>query len=162
MDRTAIRNRARDLYTDEIHYALSREEGSFDVEPLRERAAMRLAREFDGIEKEVLFEMCRANVDNVGKSVERSITVDLSSGQLLFGGVIVTGDRQLCPIEKARYRDWFAFDEIREESFRRHAAKREREREVVAEIMERLQTHGEDATTIAVCADLFTTGERAA
>lgn len=43
MDRQEIRSRARFLYTDELQYALRREESGFDTDPLREQAAGRLA-----------------------------------------------------------------------------------------------------------------------
>lgn len=67
-------------------------------------------------------------------------------------------DNTLCPVERARLRDWLAFDEIREQAFQRHLAKRDREREIVAEIIERLQLYGEDATTSEACPDLFPAG----
>lgn len=154
MNRQEIRDRARFFYEDELQYALARED-RVDTEGVREKATMRLTREMEGQEEEHLFELCRGITDVIARKVDRGFVVDLDSQQLGFGKAIRIDDNTLCPVERARLRDWLAFDEIREQAFQRHAAKRDREREVVAEIIERLQTHGEDATTLTVCGDLF-------
>lgn len=151
MDRQEIRNRSRDLYADELRYALARED-EVDTDVSRERATTRLTREMEGQE---IRELCRGMIDSVAKNVERQYVVDLDSPQLIFGGAIRTGDNLLCPVEKARRRDWRLFDEIREQVFAQHASKRDRERKAIAEIMARLDERGDDPTTLEACPDLF-------
>lgn len=159
MDRQEIRERARFLYWDSLQYAIARED-EVDTNAVRENATLRLTREMEGRE---IYELCRGMVDAIAKNVERQFIVDFETGQLKIGSAIRTGDNRLCPIERARLRDWLAFDDIREQVFRAHAAKRAAEREAIAEIVERLQTHGENATTLEVCPDLFEQkGEQAA
>lgn len=156
MDRKEIRDRSRFLYSDELQYALARDD-LVETEKVKERATIRLKREMDGQE---IYELCRGMIESVSRGVERTYIVDLASTQLAFGSAIRTGDSTLCPIERARYQDWLAFDEIREQAFIRHAAKRDREREVVHGILDRLT--GSDETTLEACPDLFPTAEEEA
>lgn len=151
MDRDEIRARARTVYDDELRYSLSRDDIT-DTEAVRERATMRLAR--DGGD-ELVYELWRGLVDGIAKTVERRIVVDLVDSQLILGGAIRTGDNTLCPSEKARARDWLAFDAIRERVWQEHTAKRGRERTAILEIVARLDAHGGDPTTLEACPDLF-------
>lgn len=153
MDRHEIRSQARYFYNEELRYAMEREDTGFDTDPIRQQAAKRLFRVIQG-EDEIL-DICRGMIESVAKNVERAYIVDFDDGQLVLGGAIRTGDNILCPVEKARLRDWLAFDEIRERVFREHASKRARERDAIAAIIERLESHGGDATTAEVCSDLF-------
>jgi len=156
MDRQEIRERARFFCSDELQYAIARDD-KVDTEAVRERATMRLLREI--LTDSERYELARGLVDSVYKRAEREYVVDLSVQQLGFRSTIKVDDNTLVPTTKARYRDWLAFDQIREHVFQAHAEKRAREREAIADILERLQGH-EDATTLDVCPDLF--GEVAA
>jgi DNA-directed RNA polymerase delta subunit len=159
MDRQEIRERARFLYGDSLQYAIARED-EVDTNSVRENATLRLTREMEGLE---IYELCRGMIDSVAKNVERQYIVDFETGQLSIGSAIRTGDNTLCPVEKARLRDWLAFDEIRERVFQSHAAKRAAEREQIAEIVERLSTVGGDPTTLEACPEKFAAkDERAA
>lgn len=155
MNRQEIRDRARFLYWDELQYALAREE-RVDTEVVRERSTLRHTREMQGQEATHLFELLRGIHDLVARRVDRDVVIDFDNQQLGFNKAIRIGDNTLVPVDRARLRDWLAFDEIRERAFQQHAAKREHEREEIAAIIERLQTHGDDATTFEVCPDLFT------
>lgn len=150
MDRREIRERARFLCEDELQYAIARDD-KVDTEAVRERATIRLNREIGEGE---LYDLVRGQIDSVYKGAERNYVLDLSAQQLGIGTAIKVDDNTLVPTPKARLRDWIAFDEIREQVFQQHAAKRVREREAIAEIVERLQGQ-EDATTFAACPDLF-------
>lgn len=151
MDRQEIRGRSRDLYSDELQYALDRDD-EVNTDGVRDRATLRLTREMEGHE---IYELCRGMIDSVAKNVERQYVVDLDSAQLSLGGAIRTGDNTLCPIERARRYDWVRFDKIREETFAQHAAKRDRERKAIREILDRLDAHGGNPTTLEACPDLF-------
>lgn len=158
MNRQEIRDRTRYLCEDELQYAIARDD-NVDTEAVREKATMRLVREVSDTET---YELVRGLVDSVFRAVERTFIVDLVSGQLGFGKAIRISDNTLRPVERARLRDWIAFDEIREQKFQEHASKRHREREVIAGIIERLQEHGDEATTGEVCPDLFAASDEAA
>lgn len=151
MDRQEIRERARFLYGDSLQYAIARED-EVDTDAVRENATLRLTREMEGME---IYELCRGMIDSVAKNVERLYIVDFQTGQLKIGSAIRTGDNKLCPTERARLRDWLAFDDIRETVFQAHASKRAAEREAISEIVERLQTFGGDPTTFEAWPERF-------
>ncbi len=154
MDRREIRKQASALCEDELQYALARDD-EIDTDAVRERATLRLVRV---VGKDEIYELARGLVESVYQRIERAFVIDLSTQQLRIGSAIRTDDNTLVPTEKARYRDWLAFDEIRERVFQEHAAKRETERAAIASILERLQGQ-DDATTFSVCPDLFQTEE---
>lgn len=151
MNRQEIRDRSRFLIADELAYALARDD-RVNTDAIRERATMRLAR--DVAEPEV-YELCRGMIDAVARNVERDFVVDFNTQQLGFGKALRVDDNALCPVERATMRDWIAFDEIRERAYQNHKAKRDHERDRVAEIIERLESHGDEARTLEVCPDLF-------
>lgn len=155
MDRNELRARGRELYADEMQYALAREDEVL-TDTLKERATMRLARE---VSEEEVYELCYGTIESVARQVERQFVVDLSNMQLSIGGAIRTSDRTLVPVDRARARDWIAFDALREASFQDHAAKRAREREAIRAILARLDAFGGDAATIEACPDLFFASE---
>lgn len=156
MDRREIHEKVTFFCEDELQYAIARDD-KIDTDAVRERATMRLCRLVG--EKEI-YELARGLVDKVYRRVERGFMVDLSTGQLRIGSAIRTDDNTIVPTERARLRDWLAYDEIKERAFQNHLAAREAEREVTAGIIERLQGH-EDATTFEVCPDLFPAVEAA-
>lgn len=160
MDRREIQERARFLYTDELQYALAREQENFNTDAPREKATMRLTREMEGQE---IYELCRATIESISRNVERQFVVDVTEGQLRLEGAIRTGNNILISMRNARLEDWLAFDEMRESKFRDHEAKRDIERSFVRDvIVPRLQAAGEDKTTFEACPDLFVNEEAVA
>lgn len=153
MDRRELQDRARFLASDELQYAIAREEAGFDTEVVREKATIRFAREAGDSE---IYELCRATIDSIWRGVERQYVVDLNDGQLKIEGVIRTDNRTLLSMKKAREADWIAFDALRQAKLEEHSAKREVEHDFIYnEILPRLRAHGGDPTTAEACADLI-------
>lgn len=155
MDRQEIRKRTRDLYADELQYAIARDD-EVDTEAVREKAAARLARQLD--ERE-LYELCRGMVDAVSRSIERQFVVDLDTMQIGIGTALRTAANTLVPTARARRRDWLAFDALREQVFQDHAEKRTQERTAIRDIVARLDEYGNDPATFEACPDLFASAE---
>lgn len=157
MDRREVRERARFVYDDELQYALARED-EINTETIRERATIRFVRDLG---EDAVYELGRGFIDGIARNVERNHVVDFTTQQLAFHQAIRTGDNILVPAEKARAKDWIAFDEIRERTFQEHAAKRVLERQAIKQIIDRLYEYGGDPTTIEACPDRFPEAEAA-
>jgi hypothetical protein len=159
MDRREIRERALELYSDELAYAIDAdsEVAEITLTEIRARAALRLGR---AMAEEDISGVWLAYIDAIARTVERHFEVEVD-GQLKIGGAIRVGDLTFVPVAKARERDWLALDERHELKFREHAAKRAREREAIHAIVDRLRAHGGDPTTFEACPDLFATDEAA-
>lgn len=158
MDRAEIQSRLRVLYGDELQYAIAREE-RFELDPLKEKATMRFAREVG--ESEV-YELVRAALESVARNVERQFIADLRDGQLRLDGAIRIGNSTFCSMQNAREADWIAWDQMREQKFVEHADKRATERTYLHEvILPRLRAHGGNPRTIEAGADLFVGSEAA-
>lgn len=151
MDKHEIRKRALELYADEIEYAIARDD-EIDLNHARARASMRLGREMEGQDMSSLW---IAYVDGIARAAERGFEVDPATGQLRFGDALRVRDLTFVPTPKARLRDWLALDARHEEKFQQSAAKRERNRDAIRGIVERLRAHGGDPTTLEACPDLF-------
>jgi hypothetical protein len=151
MAKTEIRARAQELYEDEVQYAIARDE-EVDLQQARARAAERLGREREGQDNS---DVWLGYIDGIARSVERGFEIDATSGQLRLGGALRVGDLVFVPADKARIRDWMALDQRREDTFRKHESKREKEQEFIHAIVDRMREFGGDPTTLEACPDLF-------
>jgi len=150
MDRQ-LQKRAAVLYEDELQYAIARDD-QIDLATCRAKAAMRFGRDLTADD---LGAIAVGVIERIARQVERGFEEDLSTLQLRIGGAIRTGDLTFVPSARARVADWLNLDEIREEVFRQHEAKRSRERDAIRSIVGRMREHGGDPTTIEACPDLF-------
>lgn len=151
MDKDVIRRRALELYSDEIQYAIARDD-EVDLNSAREKAARRLGQEMDGQDMSPVW---IGYVEGIARSAERSFEVDPTTGQLRFGDALRVRDLTFVPTPRARVHDWLALDARHEEKFLQHALARGHERDAIHEIVERMRAHGGDPTTLEACPDLF-------
>lgn len=150
MDSREIKGLALELYSDELGHAIATAD-RIGLQDVRVRAAGRLDH---AMATEDMRGVWLAYIDAIARAAERHFEVEVD-GQLRIGGAIRVGDLELVPVEKARERDWLALDDRRELKFQEHAAKRQREREAIRAIVDRLRDHGGDPTTLEACGDLF-------
>jgi hypothetical protein len=155
MDKAEIRQQAVFYYEDELQYAIARDD-KIDLNVCRAKAAMRVARKFEGQDLSPLW---LGYIEGIARQVERGFEEDLTAGQLRFDGALRTGDLTFVPTPRMREHDWLSVDERHERKMREHVTKREREREAIRRIVERLRSYGGDPTTIEACPDLFPQGE---
>jgi len=158
MDKREMQERVKFFYADEIQYALARDD-EIDLTTCRARAAIRVGREMEGRDISAVW---LGYVEGVARNVEASFEEDITHGQLRLGGAIRVRDLTFVPTPKMRKRDWLTVDDRHHQKLVEHQAKRAREHEVIEQIVERIDAHGGDPTTIEACPDMFAAGDEAA
>lgn len=151
MDRHELKKRAQELYSDELQYAIARDD-EIDLASLRARAALRLGREMEGGDMSIVW---IGYIEGIARQAERAFEVDAATGQLRISGALRVGDLTFVPAAKARIRDWMALDDRRSAKLEEHRAAYTREHEAIASIVARMQEYGGDPTTAEACPDLF-------
>lgn len=156
MDKLEIRKRAQALYEDELQYAITRDD-EVDLVRCRARAATRLGREMDGQD---ISGVWLGYIEGIARGCERGFEIDFAVGQIRIGGMLRTGPLRFIPADRARAKDVLEWDVMREQKLSDFAAKRDHERPLVREALERMYAFGGDPTLLEAWPDLF--GEQAA
>lgn len=151
MDKTEISRRVRELYEDELQYAIARD-NEIDLTSCRARAALRVGREMEGQDISAVW---IGYVEGIARGIERGFEEDLANGWLRLDGAVRTGDLTFVPTGWMRERDWLTVDERERVKVEEHEAKFARKHEARMEIIERLRAFGGDPTTAEACPDLF-------
>lgn len=151
MDKLEIRRRAQELYEDELQFAIRRDD-EIDVARCRARAATRLGREMEGRD---ISGVWLGYIEGIARGCERGFEIDFAVGQIRIGGMLRTGPLRFIPADRARAKDVLEWNVMRDRKLSDFAAKREHERPLVREALERMYAFGGDPTLIEAWPDLF-------
>lgn len=151
MDKLEIRRRAQELYEDDLQFAIRRDD-EIDVAQCRARAATRLGREMEGRD---ISGVWLGYIEGIARGCERGFEIDFAVGQIRIGGMLRTGPLRFIPADRARAKDVLEWNVMRDRKLSDFAAKREHERPLVREALERMYAFGGDPTLIEAWPDLF-------
>lgn len=151
MDKLEIRRRAQELYEDELQFAIRRDD-EIDVARCRARAATRLGREMEGRD---ISGVWLGYIEGIARGCERGFEIDFAVGQIRIGGMLRTGPLRFIPADRARAKDVLEWNVMRDRKLSDFAAKREHERPLVREALERMYAFGGHPTLIEAWPDLF-------
>jgi hypothetical protein len=152
MDKHDLSKRAREIYADEIQYAIEGEPDRVDLADARTRAAERLGREIEGEDMSAVWS---GFVDAIARQTERGFEDDLATGQLRFDGALRVQDLTFVPTPKARIRDWLEVDARHLNKVDHHVAKYQADHATRMEIVAEMEAFGGDPTTSEACPHRF-------